>query len=252
MRTITFPLWMPWLAEMPTAVAKTLWIWVWAGGVFFVIGSVAKVYMAVKTAIRTAMPDGLQFAVTTAGQFPALDANALQEYTQVLESLGFRNETDYTVTAKTGKTFPGFARLFIHPHDHCYAEINQLFPPKPRLVPMRFMILSELGEDMALSSTDRIPDGITYMLRDARSFWTSHPQAAPAEVFRAHLERRRQIALKRGLREPTETSVETYFTRNAERTNRRKQRVDRMNIALGLLEAAFFSIKPKYEWMGEN
>ncbi len=219
-----------------------------------------------------------------AEEFPALDTKSLQRYTAAFESIGFVQTMDYSVTAESTPVQPAFARLLAHHEHHCLAEINQFFPPGRQPAPPRCLVMSFMEEDSAapaqaasslpesklpppipevpgdaknefdeswsLTMTDREPEGLLYLLRRPRSLVIRDPEATPAQLLHAHLERRRHIVRQLGLHVATDVTPATFFARCL-RINREQRRIlERKNIFVGLIEAVFIGRK-NYEWLGD-
>jgi hypothetical protein len=76
------------------------------------------------------VPDEMDFVVTNVSEHAALDIQAVEQYSEALQALGFMWAVDYTVRyprrpmhAQVG---PAFARLWPHPSHVCVAEVNQM------------------------------------------------------------------------------------------------------------------------------
>src|SRR5262249_19938743 len=127
-----------------------------------------------RTTILGAMPDELDFRTASAADFPGLDTEGLEEYTQALEGLGFRRLTDYTLLTELANFPRGFGRLFFHPEEHCFAEINQVFA-SGRRVPLRCSVLTFLDDGWSVATTDRVATKHNYLMRRPRALCPRPP-----------------------------------------------------------------------------
>jgi hypothetical protein len=203
-----------------------------------------------RTTILGAMPDELDFRTARAADFPGLDTEGLEEYTQALEGLGFRQLTDYTPLTELANFPRGFGRLFVHPEEHCFAEINQAFASGQR-VPLRCCVMSFLDDGWSVATTDRVATKHNYLMRRPRAAWRSLPGERPAGLVKAHLKLRRQMTADLGVEVVEEGTAGAYFEREREANRQRKQAV-RQRSGLGiLLDHWLFDRNPKTEWLGE-
>jgi len=168
------------------------------------------------------IPVELEFLATDPGQYQDLDAGELQRYTGELESLGFKHALDFQVKTEVPSTGEGFARLFIHAKDHCFAEVNQLFPFGGEPIPMRCSLFSLIENGWSLSHTDRKAEAVTYMLRRKKALWVSRPNASTTELFEEHKEKRQQIALALNLPIREKLTTEDYYAHEREDAINRK------------------------------
>jgi hypothetical protein len=204
-----------------------------------------------KTLVLRAIPVTLIFQPADISEFPEADCEAFDQYTAEFESLGFERQVDYKVTAAEGAVPPGFARLFRHPANECFAEINQAFPPDHKTVPVRSVIGSILSDGWSISTTDREPDSITYVLRRPRGLWASYPGMKPDELVKVHVGFRGRVCSDLGVKNITPSSTEGYFVYEQQDLAERRELLQRKNVAIGLIEMLLFSKRPKHEWLGE-
>jgi DNA-directed RNA polymerase subunit RPC12/RpoP len=203
-----------------------------------------------KSTILDAMPVDLEFVPARLEDFPNLDQKKLTAYSDSFEKLGFRPLMDYTVQTESEGSARGFARLFVDPGKHCYAEVNQAFAAGSAR-PMRASIFSLLEDGWSLASGDREPSKEYYLLRRPRGVWHSFPGEKPSQLVAAHLKLREEMIGDLDVSVRTEDTAEAYFENEKKATRERKERV-RRRWALGiLLEFKFFEKNPKYQWLGE-
>lgn len=194
-----------------------------------------------------------QFIPVDADEFPQLDINSLQEYTDALESAGFVQVIDFTIVSESRC----FVRLFVHPQHYCWAEVGQIFLKSQKPMPIAASITNALEPNWSLSTTDRKVNGflfgISYIWRHPRTLWISKPGVTPSKLLQTHLHRRGQIVSTMNIKvtELTDTSLDAYFTFQREERIKRKQALQRKNTIVGAIEALLFAVNPKQEWMGE-
>ena len=111
--------------------------------------------------------------------FPDLDEDRLAEYTEAFEALGFRRLKDYTTRTDLDNGITGFARLLVHPREHCFAEVNQAFLSGATAAPMRCMLVSRLEDGWSVTVSDRQPSKELYLMRRPRAVWRSLPREEP-------------------------------------------------------------------------
>jgi hypothetical protein len=204
-----------------------------------------------KRAILGSVPLGIAYVPVEPADYPALDANALERYTWHYSALGFVHVGDYCLEAERGTVQPGFARLFVHPSEACYVEVNQLFPPTQSATPMRSMIGTLFEDDWALATTDRVPDGAIYMMRQPKSLWACRPDLSPSQLYRLHTELRDRVARDLGVRPVDATSRDAYVAHEQAAAYERLDTIRRKNIFVALAEIFLFPVRPKYEWLGD-
>ena len=124
---------------MPTELSPGLWLLLAILAIAFVFFFFRVGDYGPKRRILAVIPDRVDFLSAKPEDFPELDFDALRNYTEALEALGFSFALDYT--AKTDVSLGrGFARLFTHAAHLCFVEINQLFPMDERRIPHALFI----------------------------------------------------------------------------------------------------------------
>jgi len=234
----------PWLE------AQGIPIWLFSLVAFILALAMLLGYM--KAGILNLVPESIGVRAAQLHEFPNLDGDTLQRYTHVFQNLGFVWVTDYTLTQENSMGGNGFGRLFIHPQHHCYAEINQTFMNGRAANPVGFMIASGMEGGYQLSTTNRKPDGGTWILRRPKSLWTSHPTAAPAALLQTHLERRQALSRELGVGIRTDASWDAYYAQEQIDTRARREVVKKKPMIVILAEMILFTLSPKLEWMGSH
>jgi hypothetical protein len=201
------------------------------------------------------LPDLLEFVDADVDDYDELDESALEEYTRALEALGFVHALDYSVrfpgNTKMSKRQQGFARLWIHPTHHCYAEVNQAFSSKQKPTPMRCMIASFLEGDWSLSTTDRPLKPIYYAWRRPRSLWTRHVHMTPARLLAEHLRRRKRMLDALGIAIAADLTVGAYYAHSRKENDARKEVLRGKGIDAIRAEMKQCERHPVQEWAGE-
>lgn len=200
------------------------------------------------------LPDDVEFTAANPVDYAALDQEGLCHYAETLEAQGFRHAADYSVRypghAMSNRP-PGFARLWIHPVERCFAEVNQAFSEKRGPAPIGCTVVSWLEEGWDLSTSDREPQPINYAWRRPRSVWSRHPQVSPAELFAEHLRRRQHMLEALRIAVITELTPAAYFDHSRRSNTDRKEALRAKSIETIKEEMRRFKQSPLYEWSGE-
>lgn len=204
-----------------------------------------------KSVFLNNIPGELDFRPARLPDYPHLDADKLQSYTEAFEALGFRRLTDYTVVTDVESDNKGFARLFVHPESHCFAEVNQVCTPSGPAAPMHCNLVSYLENGWSASTGDRPPTKYSYVMRRPRAVWQSLVRERVEGLVTAHLKCRSGMVRDLGVAVLTEDTAESYFERERESTDQRKEAVRGRNGLLILLEMWLFEKNLKREWLGE-
>lgn len=200
------------------------------------------------------LPDVVEFAVADPADYPALDHAGLAHYTQALEGLGFVHLVDYKARYpghKLSDRPPGFARLWIHPAERCFAEVNQAFSKKRPADPAHCVVVSWLEDGWDLSTSDREPLPLNYAWRRPRSVWSRHPQMSPTQLVAEHLRRRERMVHALGVAVVTELTVDAYFRAARQNNAERKEVLRGKPIHTIRNEMQAFKQSPRHEWSGE-
>ncbi len=205
--------------------------------------------MLLKWGLVRAIPTEFGFQAVHPASYPKLNTEAFTRYNDALMGMGFVWVIDYTLTSGT-VALPAFARLLVHPVHHCFAEVNQAFPEAGGLQPVRCVFGSLLQDGWSFGTTDRKPDGTTWMLRRPKSLWSSCPAASPEVMLQSHLERRARIASQLGINPRTDLTFDTYFVHEQAEARDRVEVMKRRNIFVALGDALIFNLWRRYEWMG--
>jgi hypothetical protein len=197
------------------------------------------------------IPDDLDYRPARLEDFPNLDEDKLQSYTEAFESLGFLQVMDYTTVTNIVSENKGFARLFVQPEEHCFAEVNQVCMASGKAIPMRCNVTSFLDDGWTVSATDRQASKHSWVMRRPRGVWQSLAGKKVADIVKAHLSLRKQIAGDLGAEVLAEATADAYFQHERENNDERKQVVRRRSAVRIALEMWLFEKNPKREWLGE-
>jgi hypothetical protein len=213
---------------------------------------VVAIFWWLKRRLLASMPESVEFLPASASQFPGLDKKQLLSYTNELQGLGFLHAVDYTPHTELGSNHTGFGRLFTHPQQHCYAEINQVIPAEGTASAMAINMLSLLGDGWSLATGNRDAGSVraAWLWRRPRCLWTRHAAEGVSEMVAAHIERRQQIAADLGLEVETDLSAQAYFARERAAAREHKETLRRKNVLVTFFEYWRAGKKLPTEWLG--
>jgi hypothetical protein len=207
--------------------------------------------LSTKSAVLQNIAVELEFLPAKAEQYKKLDTEALARWTEEFTALGFTHLMDYRVDTEIENHAKGFARLFVHPEEHCFAEINQGFSSGGQASPIGCNLSTYLDDGWSFSTGNRRPSSTLYLLRRPKGMWVSRPDEPPEELLRVHLKRRTKIADDLGLEILTDTSAESYFDEERRAAIDRKAAVQGRSFIRVSLDLWLFDKNPKFEWMGD-
>ncbi|AFY72192.1 hypothetical protein Syn7502_00017 [Synechococcus sp. PCC 7502] len=194
---------------------------------------------------------------TSIDNYPRLDRSYLDNYTQRLESLGFKHLGDIGLAGEQTKLNTGVARIFWHPEHNCLCEIGQNFSgtDSNKDVPMRCVFGSLFDKAWTLATSNMANvNGIVYMMRRPKSLWQRYPEYGLAEIeslLRKHLDLREEISSTLNLAVQANLTLEDYIHHEEDQGVQRHYALEKKNILVGLIEAYLFELKPKFEWLGD-
>lgn len=207
-----------------------------------------------KKAMRKAMSLHQEFQPVEILSCPAItsaaEMNTILAYTSELEALGFKYVTDYTVVQKSLVPISSFARLFVHPEHHCYAEVSHMSGCIVDKKVTWCSVMSSLTDDLAFSTTNQKPDAMIHAGRTANRFWSCHIDCAPIDLLEVHLEQRTRLILESNQRVQEELSKEAYFEQLRQFSTLRRESFKQKNILRFMYELDTFKRAPKTEWWG--
>lgn len=207
--------------------------------------------LSMKAAALNNIAVELDFLPTKPEHFPELDAKALKGLTEAFLALGFTHLMDYRLETELENQGKGFARLFAHPEEYCFAEINQAFASGGTASTMGCNLTSYLEEGWSFSTGNRRPTSTLYVLRRPKGLWLSQPNEPPEKLLQVHLKRRNKIARDLGLDLLTDTEAEAHFDHERQAARDRKKAVQGRSFVRVAFDMWFFERNPRYEWMGD-
>ena len=179
------------------------------------------------------------------------ETEELERWTGNIEALGFQRLMDYQVKTDLNNNMKGFARLFVHPREHCFAEINQAFPKYGDPSAIGCTFISYLDDNWTFSNGNRKPSTGSYLIRRPRAMWVCMPDEPVEEIWAAHLKRRKKIANDLGVEALTDNTAKSHFEKEQQATLDRKKAVEGRSFVRILIDQWLFTKNPKYEWLGD-
>jgi hypothetical protein len=144
----------------------------------------------VRSALMAVIPTEMQFVSADPAQFTDLNNNELARLTADMEKLGFERLRDYTSQIPGKSTPRGFARLFVHRTERCFAEIMVTGQAMSAGSPSRVAINSYLEQDWDLGTSNVEPNRGHYFMQLPKVLRMRYSDAEPAELLQRHLARR--------------------------------------------------------------
>jgi hypothetical protein len=204
----------------------------------------------VRKALMAVMPIEIQFKSIDPSELPGLNKDQLAQFTSDLEHLGFAWLRDYTVVWP-GKSAPrGFARLFWHRQERCFAEIMATAQGIEKGLPLGVAINSYLENDWDLGTSNLALKRGDHFLQLPKVLRMRYPDAAPAELLQRHLVRRKEMLDGLHLKILSDLSVESYFARIRKRMAERRESMQHRQPLDELPTADMLAAQPSYEWLG--
>lgn len=185
----------------------------------------------------------------SADEVAGLNRTALADLTTQLEELGFVHRLDYRVRKGTAPP-EGFARVFVHPDERCFAEImapGVVAPDQPLFV----AINSHLQSDWSLGTSNIPPMTAHYFMRRPRVLRMHYPDDRVRQLFTRHRERRREVMSGLGLGVLSDLSTDLYFAKVREGMEAQKQNMQRAKPVRELAAAKAAAEKREQEWLGD-
>lgn len=187
----------------------------------------------------------LKFILTQSKLWSHVNQDELNRCTLEIEQLGFVQLTDYTLSSSAR---PSLARLFSHPDKFCFVEVFQVGN-----LPMVCSISCLMEKNWSLAVVNRsVLSSISYaFFRHPRKLFKKIENVPVNILFQSLLEWREQICSDLNLEVIQDVRSEIYFEK--QRSNRidRKRTLSRKSIIWAVLEMFWFSLNPKYEWLGD-
>jgi len=230
-----------------------LWIgWQALFGGLLLSAVVVSLYLhKVKTKMLGRLSHGTTIQPAVTSDFPHIDSAWLQQQTTLLESLGFVHLADYSPNIESTQSF---GRCFAHPQHCCFAEIGQLRAGKNHATITHAVIASVFDQDWKLAHINRSTrstDSISYMWRHPKGIRVFAPTTTLDILLQRHLEFRQKMLLDLGLTVSTDISWCTYLDLEDQSAKYRHATIKRKPLLIAMLEATWFELNPKSEWLGD-
>jgi len=202
------------------------------------------------------MPSGFSFPPATPAQFPALDAAALDRYTQAFESMGFVRLLDFSLVSNAPQPIPSFCRLYAHKDYHCFGEISQIFPRGKAPLPLACSIQSALQDGWTLTFSDRQPQAAGSMIRRRKAVSVSMPGTATSALLQAFVQMRNQVCQDLGISPKRDDTLEAYVAKVQRSAGEMREAVKEKNFATAVSHVYFRKLsllktREEYTWLGD-
>ncbi len=207
--------------------------------------------LGLKSKLLANLPEQASFPNALPEQFGELDRSRLEELTRALENLGFKTLLDYTMVSSMAIPIPGFGRLMVNERSSCFAEINQIFPPRKKPTEMACSFTSRCENGWVVSTGTRKPNGGTWIMRLPQSVWRCKPGLDPASLYQAHQQQCSELSSDLGLRTLPAGSASEYFRGVQSRMQQRRTAVRAKMVPTILFEYYAFVFRPRLEWKGD-
>jgi hypothetical protein len=193
---------------------------------------------------------GLEFVPTRAEDVFGLDCDQLDDLSRELRAEGFVHQLDYQVRRGAEPTPRGFARLFLHPAERCFAEIMLAGAVAPDR-PMYVAINSHLESDWSLGTSNIPASPADLFMRLPRTLRMRYPDDSVARLCARHLERRGQILGDLGLRVMDDVSTDFYFAKVRAAMDKQKANMQKASPLRDLPAAKQAAVPREQEWLGD-
>jgi hypothetical protein len=251
-----------WARQSGPSVALPVTIWIWIAALLLLylwkLGGWAKLFInrfGTKRRMLANLGTSYSFPAAIPAQFPLLDVDALDRYTRDLEGLGFVRLSDITRVSNGAVPVPNFCRIFAHKQNHCFAEVNQLFPSGKAVWPVKCAILGILDDNWSVTFSDREPRATVAVLRRKRAVIVAMPSATPYELLNSLLQMRSQICQDLGISFPKDDTLEAFMAKAQSALSDIRDTVKEKNMAAAIPQVywnkfALLKTKREYVWLG--
>ncbi|MGA8620974.1 MAG: hypothetical protein WB660_20915 [Candidatus Sulfotelmatobacter sp.] len=207
--------------------------------------------LRLKSKLLANLPEHASFPNAAPEQFTALDRNRLDELTPALENLGFKRLLDYTMVSDMAVPIPAFGRLLVNERNNCFAEINQVFPPRKKPTELACSFTTRFEGGWTVSTGTRKPNGGTWIMRLPKSVWQCKPGLDPVSPLQAHQQQCAELSSDLGFRALPGNAAGDYFPGVQSRMQQRRVAVRKKLVPAILFEYYAFSFCPRLEWKGD-
>jgi hypothetical protein len=229
---------------------------VYGWGLLGLLVGVGLPVLLIRRALNHATNSSIYFPEAKPEDFPGIDSEKLEYYSQFLLTNGFKFLRDFTVaSASPSPQRPAsFARLFVNPDSKCFAEISQIFTPQRECAGMQCCFLTAFEGEWRFSTSDRVADSLTYIARRPRTLWLSRPGMACEEMLSLHLQMLTQIQMRLGLSVVDDVSIEGHFLRSTQALAELNKIVRRKSFFVLplIIQYQYHQHRRYYEWLGNT
>lgn len=233
--------------KMAAASGFPMWLIVLIGGVTTLLVS----SYLIKRQLVHSIPSKFQFFRTNVKNYAGVDVEGLQKYSDELQQLGFEQVMDLTFETNRKYNFQPFTRLFVHPQEHCFAEISQVVTGGISLTKLYCDISSSLEGEWCYSTRDKEVLSSEYSNRLPNSLFDTKPGASVFELFHFHLANRETMAALLGTQVNQDKRFESFLTMSANLSFKRREKIRNKIAFLHLLEMDKCERNPKSAWYGK-
>ena len=228
----------------------------WGSYLFGLLVAMGVPFLLIRNALGQATNSKNYFPEVKPEDFPGIDSQKLEYFSQCLIANGFEYLRDFTVASPNPvpNRPTSFGRLFVNRNSKCFAEISQIFTPQKGVDGMRCCFLTDFEGDWRYATTDRVLDPLTYVARRPRSLWLSRPGMSCEEMLSLHMQMVAQMKMRQGLTLVDDTSVEGYFLRTTQSTEELKKTIRRKSFWLLplIIQLQYHQNRGHYEWLGNT
>ena len=201
--------------------------------------------------LAAAVPDGIEFVTVDVADVPNLNRSELETLTGKLAALGFVPLLDYRIRMSTKSGLQGFARLFQHPQEKCYAEIQASAQALAKGEKFLVAINSYMDDGWSLGTSNTPTIKAHYFMQLSRVLRMRYPDDPVEQLFARHLERRKQILQDLAISVSPDLSAERYFARARESNSQRREAMKKTNPIGGMIVAEVHVARRTEEWLGD-
>jgi len=191
-----------------------------------------------------------EFVEVQASEVRGLNAAKLEAYTQALTGLGFTHLLDYRLRRGGISELQGFARLFFHSKERCFAEVMAPGALRPD-APLFVAINSFMDSGWRLGTSNIPARKADYFMRLPRLLGMRYPDDPVEKLFSRHLERRAEILRDLEIEILDGSTAEFYFQKVREASSQRANSMQNANPIGNLPLAEAQATARSQEWMGD-
>jgi hypothetical protein len=192
----------------------------------------------------------IEFVPVDGTTVEGLNQEKLNEFTTILEQLGFERLLDYRLRRGGETKLIGFERVLAHPKERCFASMmiaGALDPQKSFSIAFN----SYMQEGWRLGTSNIAARKADYFLRLPRVLRMRYPNDPIEQLFARHLQRRAEILRGLDIQVSPDISIDAYQNYVREATELRKDKVQSANPLGDLPLAEAQATAHDQEWLGD-